>query len=135
MMPDDIGRIEPPPDPAIAPLRLCAAAVAATQDGARGMGQAAWETAWSWFALFTQQAQLAVGWAEVAGTTLAQLADSKELDHLVEANVAVARAQGRQALEATSVAVAPLCGGRPGVEPLPIVGSPKPGRQDAETLE
>jgi len=135
MMPDNIGRNEPLPDPTVAPLRVCAAALAATQDGARGMGQAAWEMAWSWFALFTQQAQLAVGWAEVAGVTLAQLADSRELNDLVEANVAIARTQGRQALEAASVAIAPLCGGRPAVEPLPIVGSPKSCRPDAERLE
>jgi len=123
------GRIDAPTDPALAPFRACAAAIAATQEGAWALGQAASETAWSLATLYAQQAHLALGWAEVAGKTLATLADSKVLDDLIQANVALVRAQGRQALEATGAVMERFDADRPWVIPFPIAG---PARTDAE---
>jgi CBS domain-containing protein len=119
----------------MAPFRTCAAAVIATQQGAWAMGQAASEAAWSLVGLYAQQAQLALGWAEVAGKTLATLTDSRALDELVQANAALVRAQGRQALDSAGAVAERFDAHRTWMTPFPIAGSAGAGRQPTPTPE
>jgi CBS domain-containing protein len=121
-----------PTEAALAPFRTCADAVIATQQGAWAMGQAASEAAWGLVSLYAQQAQLTLGWAELAGKTLATLADSKVLDDLVQANTALARAQGRQALGSASAVIERLDPERLWMTSFPIAAAAGAGRRSIE---
>lgn len=115
---------DPPPDGAVAPFRTDFAALVSAQ-------QAASETAWSIVTLCAQQAQLALGWAEVAGKAVATLADSKALDDLIQAQLTLVRGQVRQALEAASAA-ARLDANQLWPTLFPIAGAAGPGRPGPE---
>ena len=93
------------------------------------MSQAASDAAWSLVNLCAQQAQLALGWAEVAGKTFATLADSKVLDDLVQANAALVRAQNRRVLDSASAMIERFDPERPWITPFPIIGSAGAGHQ------
>jgi CBS domain-containing protein len=64
-------RIDAPAEVELAPFRCCAATLASSQESAHALGQAGAEMMSSVFALWSQQMQIGLAWAQAAGEALA----------------------------------------------------------------
>jgi CBS domain-containing protein len=63
--------IDAPAEVELAPFRCCAAALASSQESAHALGQASAEMMSSVFALWSQQMQIGLAWAQATGEALA----------------------------------------------------------------
>lgn len=85
--------VQAPPEPLLQPFRTCAMATVSAQDVAQALGQGGVEAVRALVLVWSQGAQLGLGWAAVGAASLAEMLDSRPLDLLFQHQLALAQAQ------------------------------------------